>query len=296
MKIGFIGVGNMGFPMACNLLRGGHHLKVYDILSQRADLLKDEGANVVTTAVSACENVDIVISMLPEAKQVLDLYIVKGLLGEIDSETIVVDCSTIGPEASRQVALEASRNEIVMLDAPVSGGTAGASDGTLTFMVGGDAQALNTIKPILELMGNNIFLAGPNGSGQAAKLCNNMLLAAQMVATTEALALGVNNGLDAGVLSRIMRQSSGNNWVLDVYNPWPGVMENVPAARKYAGGFVVDLMIKDLDLALKAGEQVHFSPALGSATRQIFSAHKKHNHAGQLDFSSVQSHTNSSVQ
>ena len=208
MRIGFIGVGNMGFPMACNLLRGGHHLNVYDILTQRADLLKDEGATVVTTAASACKDADVVISMLPAAKQVLDLYIDKGLLDEIDSETIVVDCSTIGPEASRQVALEAGRNNIVMLDAPVSGGTAGASEGTLTFMVGGDSDALNKIKPILELMGKNIFLAGPSGSGQTAKLCNNMLLAAQMAATTEALALGVNNGLDARVLSQIMRRSS----------------------------------------------------------------------------------------
>ena len=158
MRIGFIGVGNMGFPMACNLLRGGHHLNVYDILTQRADLLKDEGATVVTTAASACKDADVVISMLPAAKQVLDLYIDKGLLDEIDSETIVVDCSTIGPEASRQVALEAGRNNIVMLDAPVSGGTAGASEGTLTFMVGGDSDALNKIKPILELMGKNIFL------------------------------------------------------------------------------------------------------------------------------------------
>ena len=296
MRIGFIGVGNMGFPMACNLLRGGHHLNVYDILTQRADLLKDEGATVVTTAASACKDADVVISMLPAAKQVLDLYIDKGLLDEIDSETIVVDCSTIGPEASRQVALEAGRNNIVMLDAPVSGGTAGASEGTLTFMVGGDSDALNKIKPILELMGKNIFLAGPSGSGQTAKLCNNMLLAAQMAATTEALALGVNNGLDARVLSQIMRRSSGSNWVLEVYNPWPGVMEDVPAARKYAGGFVVDLMIKDLDLALKAGAQTNFSPALGSVTRQIFSAHKKDNQAGQLDFSSVQLYTNASVQ
>ena len=145
-------------------------------------------------------------------------------------------------------------------------------------------------------MGKNIFLAGPSGSGQTAKLCNNMLLAAQMAATAEALSLGVNNGLDAGVLSQIMRQSSGSNWVLEVYNPWPGVMEDVPAAREYAGGFVVDLMIKDLDLSLKAGAQTNFSPALGSLTRQIFSAHKKDNQAGQLDFSSVQLHTNASVQ
>lgn len=292
MKIGFIGIGNMGLPMASNLISGGHQVKVYDVLTHRAELLRDEGALVVMDAASACENTDIVISMLPEAEHVLDLYIVKGLLSEIDSKTIVIDCSTIGPDASRQVALAAKQNEIVMLDAPVSGGTSGAVAGTLTFIVGGDVKALEKITPVLELMGSNIFLAGPNGSGQVAKLCNNLLLAAQMVATTEAIALGVNHGLDPLVLSQIMRQSSGNNWVLDVYNPWPGVMDDVPAARNYSGGFVVDLMIKDLDLALKAAQQINFAPVLGSVTREIFDAHKDHNQAGQLDFSSVQKHTN----
>src|SRR5690606_37870367 len=176
----------------------------------------------------------------------------EGLLAAIAPGTLVLECSTIAPESARKVAAAAREQGIRMIDAPVSGGTGGAVAGTLTFIVGGASSDLDAARPYLERMGRNIFHAGDSGAGQVAKICNNMLLGILMAGTSEALALGVANGLDPKTLSDIIAKSSGRNWTTELYNPWPGVMPDVPASKDYAGGFGVDLMLKDLGLAAEA--------------------------------------------
>jgi 3-hydroxyisobutyrate dehydrogenase len=199
---------------------------------------------------------------------------------------LLIDCSTISPKAAQVVAVKAKEKGFAMIDAPVSGGTAGAQAGSLTFMVGGDAKDVERARPILEKMGKNIFHAGPSGSGQTVKVCNNMLLGIQMLGTSEALRLGIANGMDPKVLSDIMVKSSGRNWALELYNPCPGVMENVPSSKDYAGGFGVDLMLKDLGLATENADVLAANIPLGRLAQQLYEAHSKAGN-GQLDFSSV---------
>src|SRR6185436_3072180 len=195
----------------------------------------------------------VVISMLPASKHVESLFLGDdGLIGRIAAGALVIDCSTIAPASAQRVAEAAQARGLAMVDAPVSGGTAGAAAGTLTFIVGGSTDDLERARPILAAMGKNIFHAGGLGAGQTAKICNNMMLGILMAGTAEALALGVANGLDPKVLSGIMSKSSGRNWALELYNPYPGVMENAPASRGYTGGFGVDLMLKDLGLAAES--------------------------------------------
>ena len=286
--ITFIGLGNMGGPMASNLLKAGHELTVFDLSESAVQVLLDEGANTAPTVLEAVENAEVVISMLPAGQHVETVYLGdNGLLAHLPAGTLVIESSTIAPETSRGVADAARSAEIVFLDAPVSGGVAGAKAGALTFICGGDPVAFERAEPILQPMAKNIFHAGPSGSGQIAKICNNMLLAIQMAGTSEALALGVKNGLDPAVLSEIMKQSSGGNWVLNGYNPWPGVMEGVPASRDYAGGFLVNLMTKDLGLAMENATANHSPVPMGALARNLFEFHAGRGN-GQLDFSSIQ--------
>ena len=287
-SIGFIGVGNMGGPMAANLLKAGHSVKVFDLVPALSEKLGDAGASVVQTSVEAAAGVEVLISMLPASHHVTSLYLGdEGLLKSLSAETLVIDCSTIAPETARQVSAAAASQGITMIDAPVSGGVGGAVGGTLTFIVGGTNAGLESARPILEDMGKNIFHAGEAGAGQVAKICNNMLLSVLMTGTAEALQLGVDNGLDASVLSEIMRKSSGGNWALEVYNPFPGVMEGVPAAKDYEGGFLVDLMIKDLGLAMEAAQDKGAATPMGSLARNLYVNHRKAGH-GRKDFSSIQ--------
>jgi len=287
MKIGFVGLGNMGAPMARNLLKAGHQLRVFDIVESAMTSL--DQAERAESAAQAVQGVEVFISMLPAGQHVRDLYLSEqGVLSVVQPETLLIDCSTIDPETSRTVAAAAADQGIEMLDAPVSGGTAGASAGTLTFIVGGVADALQRARPLLEVMGANIFHAGASGAGQTAKVCNNMLLAITMAGTAEALALGVANGLDPAVLSEIMKQSSGGNWCLNGYNPYPGVMDGVPASRDYEGGFLVDLMSKDLGLAIDTARAAGSSVPLGALADSLFALHRTCNSAGRRDFSSIQ--------
>jgi len=200
----------------------------------------------------------------------------------------VIDCSTIDPDSARAVSAAAQAKGIAMIDAPVSGGTAGAINGTLTFIVGGDEGAFTRAKSVLEIMGGNIFHAGGPGAGQVAKICNNMMLAVLMAGTAEALSLGADNGLDPAVLSEIMKVSSGGNWALNVYNPYPGVMEGVPASRGYQGGFLVDLMRKDLGLALQTAQSTGSAIPMGSLAQNLYEVHRQTHDSGGLDFSSIQ--------
>ena len=287
MRIGFIGVGNMGGPMARNLVQGNYAVRAHDLDAERLAAAGAAGVETVPSALDAVQDADVVISMLPASRHVRQLYLDDGLLDALPPTAVAIDCSTIAPATARDVAARAAQRGIEMLDAPVSGGTAGAEQAKLTFMVGGDAATLARVRPVFERMGANIFHAGASGAGQTAKVCNNMLLAVQMTATAEALALGVANGLDAATLSEIMRASSGGNWPLNVYNPWPGVMEGVPAARGYQGGFAVDLMLKDLNLAVDAAADAGTPTALGALARNLFATHRRQNDAGALDFSSI---------
>jgi 3-hydroxyisobutyrate dehydrogenase len=209
-----------------------------------------------------------------------------GLLAKANPKSLLIDCSTISPKVSQAVAEAAKSKGFAMIDAPVSGGTAGAQAATLTFMVGGDAVDVDRARPLFESMGKNIFHAGTSGSGQTVKVCNNMLLGIQMLGTSEALRLGVANGMDPKVLSDIMSKSSGRNWVLELYNPCPGVMESVPSSKGYLGGFGVDLMLKDLGLATDNAEDLDASIPLGELSRKLYELHSKAGN-GALDFSSV---------
>lgn len=286
--ITFIGLGNMGGPMASNLVKAGHNVTVFDLSKEAVQVLVSEGAKTADTAHEAAQGAECVITMLPAGQHVEAVYLGDdGLLAKLPEGTLVIDSSTIAPETARGVADEAKARNIPFLDAPVSGGVGGAKAGTLTFICGGANDTFAKAKPILEAMGKNIFHAGPHGSGQVAKICNNMLLAILMAGTSEALALGVKNGLDPAVLSEIMKQSSGGNWALNVYNPWPGVMENAPASRNYEGGFLVNLMTKDLGLAFDNAVKNQASIPMGSLARNLFSIHAGQGN-GTLDFSSIQ--------
>ena len=290
MQIAFIGLGHMGGPMALNLKKAGHSISAFDLSKAACEQYKAEGLTIVADAAAAVKDAEIVISMLPASQHVEALYLghgdQPGLLASIAKGTLVIDSSTIAAATSQKVAKAAETAGIPFIDAPVSGGTGGAIAGTLTFIVGGEQAALERARPVLEKMGANIFHAGAVGAGQTAKICNNMLLGILMAGTSEAIALGVANGLDPKVLSEIMRRSSGGNWALEKYNPYPGVHENAPASKCYAGGFGTDLMLKDLGLAQENATAMKASTPLGGLARSIYAAHSLAGHGGE-DFSSV---------
>ena len=285
--IGFIGLGNMGGPMALNLVKAGYTLTVFDLVPESVKTLTDAGATAAADIASAVKDADIIITMLPGNEPVKKVYLdATGVLAHAKPGTLLIDSSTINAQIAKDVAAEAKSKGFRMIDAPVSGGTAGAAAGTLTFIIGGDAADVDAAKPVLEKMGKNFFHAGASGAGQMAKICNNMLLAIMMIGTSEALNLGIANGLDAKVLSEIMNKSSGRNWVLDLYNPMPGVLENVPASRGYTGGFGTDLMLKDLGLAMETAEATGAATPLGQHARDLYKTHST-NGNGKLDFSSI---------
>ena len=286
-QIGFIGLGNMGGPMALNLIKAGHQLSVFDLSDEALGKIAAAGGRRAASAAEAARGAEVVITMLPASPHVEGLYLGdQGLLTVIDPKALVIDCSTIAPASARKVGEAAAARGLAMIDAPVSGGTGGAVAGTLTFIVGGEAAALERARPILASMGQNIFHAGGSGAGQTAKICNNMLLGILMTGTAEALALGVANGLDPKVLSDIIAKSSGRNWATELYNPYPGVMPHAPASKAYAGGFGVDLMLKDLGLAAEAASATRAAIPLGGMARNLYAMHSQAG-AGGLDFSSI---------
>tara|TARA_R110000868_G_scaffold8038_8_gene41668 strand:- start:2057 stop:2947 length:891 start_codon:yes stop_codon:yes gene_type:complete len=286
--IGFIGLGNMGGPMAINLTRAGHTVKVFDLSVQAIQKVVEQGGVAADTVADAVIDADVIVSMLPTGKHVETLYVTgeQPLFDVVKANVLIIDSSTIDTATAQRVANVANKREISFIDAPVSGGVGGAVAGTLSFMVGASAEQFEQAKPILACMGENIFHAGSYGAGQIAKCCNNMLLAVLMVGTAEALNMGVKNGLDPKVLSEIMKQSSGNNWALQVYNPYPGVMEGVPSSNQYQGGFQVDLMYKDLGLAMNVSHQSGVPMPMGSEALALFSLHRSKGNGG-FDFSSI---------
>ncbi len=286
-RVAFIGLGNMGKPMALNALKAGFKLRVYDLVPAACEELRAQGAEVGESPADTVKGASIILSMLPSSPHVEGLYLGDGaILKSAEKRALIIDCSTIAPDSARKVAAAAKTAGFMMVDAPVSGGTRGAQEGTLTFIVGGEKGDLELARPLLSAMGKNVFHAGPSGSGQVAKICNNMLLAIHMAGTAEALALGVKNGMDARVLSEIMLKSSGRNWSLEVYNPFPGVMENAPASKGYQGGFAVDLMKKDLGLSQEAAKSVELKTELGELVTSLYERLSKEGN-GKLDFSSI---------
>jgi 3-hydroxyisobutyrate dehydrogenase len=286
-SIAFIGLGNMGGPMAANLLKAGHTLHVFDLAADAIAQAVSHGATASSTAIEAVQGAEVVISMLPASRHVEGLYLGEaGLLSHIPDGALVIDCSTIAPASAQKVAKAANARGLAMIDAPVSGGTAGATAGTLTFIVGGDGDALERARPVLANMGKNIFHVGASGAGQVAKLCNNMALGVIMAVTGEAIALGVAHGLDPAVLSQMMAVSTSRSWATEVCNPWPGVLDNAPASRGYTGGFGNDLMLKDLGLAAEAAMGVGASIPLGELARNLYAMNSQAGN-GALDFSSV---------
>lgn len=287
-QITFFGLGNMGGPMAANLVKAGYQVTVFDLVPESVEKLKALGAKAAATPLEAVQSADVIISMLPAGKHVVGLYssIIEENGSALKPGSLVIDSSTIDVASSKSVSSLLADVDVSFIDAPVSGGVAGATNGTLSFMVGGEQEAFELAKPILEAMGKNIFHAGPVGSGQIAKVCNNMLLSILMVGTSEALQLGIDNGMDPKILSEIISKSSGSNWTLDVYNPCPDVMEGVPSSNDYKGGFMTSLMLKDLGLAMDTAVASSSSTPLGALTRSLYALHNKQGN-GQKDFSSI---------
>jgi 3-hydroxyisobutyrate dehydrogenase len=287
VNIAFIGLGNMGAPMARNLLKAGHSLVVYDVVQRNVDALAAQGAVAASSVRHAVGAGELVITMLPSSPHVRSVYLGEdGVLAGVVSGIPLIDSSTIDPHAAREVAQAAAKHGNPMADAPVSGGTGGADAGTLTFMVGAEPALFERIRPVLAHMGKNIVHCGAAGTGQVAKICNNLLLGISMIGVAEAMNLGAALGIDPKVLAGIINTSSGRCWSSDTYNPYPGVLDNVPAARGYSGGFGTDLMLKDLGLATDAAKQARQSVAMGAMAQQLYQLWSAHG-AGTQDFSSI---------
>jgi len=291
--VAFIGLGNMGGGMAANVAKAGFIVHAFDLVEANLVAAKAAGCTVFNCAKAAVKGADFVVTMLPNGaivEQVLLGDNNDGLLSVMESHALIVDCSTVAPANSRHVGAAAHKAGIGFVDAPVSGGVAAANAGTLAFMVGGSEANFARANEVLSAMGSNTFRAGDVSAGSVAKICNNMLLAVHMAGTAEALQLGIDNGLDPKALSEIIIKSSGCNWSVEKYNPVPGVMDGVPSSNDYQGGFMVDLMLKDLGLAMEASTGSKSSIPMGSAARNLFSLHKNSGgeNQGLLDFSSIQ--------
>lgn len=285
--VAFIGLGNMGAPMAASLRRAGYPVRGFDLVEDACRAAAKDGVEIRDSARATLAGARVLVSMLPASRHVEGLYLGDdGILPAIEADTLVIDCSTIAPASAQKVARAAAARGLEMIDAPVSGGTAGAIAATLTFIVGGSTAALDRARPVLEAMGRNIFHMGDAGAGQVAKLCNNMALGAIMAVTGEAIALGVAHGLDPKVLSAMMAVSTSRSWATEVCNPWPGVIDGAPASRGYTGGFGNDLMLKDLGLAVEAAMQVGATIPLGELARNLYALNRAAGRGGQ-DFSSV---------
>ncbi len=286
-RIGFIGLGNMGLPMAQNLIKAGHQVEGVDVNPAAVAKLKAAGGAVVDMAGVAAGRADVVITMLPSGKEVRTTYLGAGGIVESANEgTLLIDCSTIDVETSRVVAKAAEARGLLMLDAPVSGGVGGASAGTLTFMVGGPAQAFTRAELILEKMGKTIVHAGGAGNGQAAKICNNMILGISMIAVSEAFVLAEKLGLEHQKLFDIASKSSGQCWAMTTYCPVPGPVPTSPANRDYQAGFTAAMMLKDLKLSQDAAKASGAKTSLGADAARIYSQYVESGEASK-DFSGI---------
>ncbi len=286
MKIGFIGLGNMGGGMAANLARVGHEVRAFDLSKEALARAKEKGCTPCTSIKEAVADAQIVVTMLPNGKIVAEVY-ANEIIGHAPRSTTLIDCSTIDVDTARKVARDAAkRGGYEMVDAPVSGGIAAANAGTLTFMVGGTPSAFEHAQPILAAMGKAVIHAGASGAGQAAKICNNMILGATMIATCEAFVMAQKLGLDPKVFYDISSKASGQSWSMTSYCPVPGVGPQSPADDEYRGGFATNLMLKDLLLAMQAAEQVNAAVPMGARAAELYQAFADLDQ-GQVDFSGI---------
>ena len=285
--IAFIGVGNMGGPMARNLLKAQEQVRAFDVSPAALKPVVDAGAKPAKTALEAVKDADVVISMLPAGTHVRSVYLDEAsVLSAARKDALLIDCSTIDIDSARAVHAAAEKKGFDFLDAPVSGGVGGAEAATLAFMCGGSDQAFARAKPILEKMGKRIVHAGGPGAGQAAKICNNMLLAVSMIGTCEAFVLGEKLGLEHQKLFEIMSAASGQCWSLTTYCPVPGPVPTAPSNRDYAGGFATALMLKDLKLSQNAAQGAGATTPLGAEAAQLYSLFAA-NGNGAMDFSGI---------
>jgi 3-hydroxyisobutyrate dehydrogenase len=286
-RIGFIGLGNMGLPMLRNLLAAGHAVTAFDVVAGARDAAAAAGAGAARAAVEVASTAEVVITMLPEGRHVREVYLgVDGVIAAAAEGALLIDCSTIDVATARAVWQAAAERGLEMVDAPVSGGVAGAANATLTFMVGGEDGAVARARPILTQLGATIVHTGPSGSGQAAKICNNMMLAIAMIGVAEAFTMAERLGLSAEALFQVASRSSGQSWALTGYCPVPGLVPSSPANRDYQPGFTTAMMAKDLRLAQDAANSVDVATPLGSEARNLYALFKGRGH-GELDFSAI---------
>jgi len=277
----------MGGPMAHNLLKAGHALSVYDLNAAAVAAAVAAGATQASSLRELVAGRDVIITMLPASAHVRAVYLgADGVLAHVAPGVTLIDSSTIDPDTVKQVAAAAAQHGNALVDAPVSGGTGGAQAGTLTFMVGASAAVFEQVKPVLAGMGKNIVHCGDTGTGQVAKICNNLLLGISMIGVAEAMSLGAALGIEPKVLAGIINTSTGRCWSSDSYNPFPGIVETAPASRGYSGGFGTDLMLKDLGLATEAAKQVKQPVLLGALAQQLYQLLSQHG-SGGLDFSAI---------
>jgi len=286
-KVGFIGLGNMGGHMAKNLMKKGYPVIVYDVNRDNVKSATEAGAETAGSPAEVASGVDKLVSMLPASAHVRQVYTGEnGVFSSIKKGSLMMDCSTIDPSVSQEMAKISDEKGTYFVDAPVSGGVNAARDAILTFMVGGTEEAFNMANEYLSCMGKNVVHCGAVGTGQAAKICNNMLLGISMIGTSETMNLGMQLGLDPKLLAKILNMSSGRCWSSEVYNPVPGVLPGVPSSNDYKGGFGTALMTKDLGLAQNAATSTMTPTPLGSLAHQIYRTMTNHGF-GTKDFSSA---------
>jgi 3-hydroxyisobutyrate dehydrogenase len=286
-RIGFIGLGNMGLPMARNLIKAGHRVAGFDLVKPAVDALAADHGIAATSAAEACRDAEVIITMLPAGEHVRQLYLgAQGIVALAPAGALLIDSSTIDVESARVVAAAAATRGLAMIDAPVSGGVGGAQAGTLTFMVGGPDDVFVRAKPVLGAMGKTIVHAGGSGNGQAAKICNNMILGISMIAVSEAFVLAEKVGLDKQKLFDIASKASGQCWSLTSYCPVPGPVPASPANRDYQAGFTAAMMLKDLKLAQEAARVANVSSPLGAQAAALYSLYAGQGKASE-DFSGI---------
>ena len=287
MTIGFIGTGNMGLPMVRNLSKAGYKVIAFDQSMSALESVGSVGGIVASSQIEAVKDAETVITMLPAGEHVRAVYGTdNGVIANVSNGTLLIDCSTIDVDNARAVAREAVARDLDMLDAPVSGGVAGAESGTLTFMVGGPAKVLGRARPVLQAMGKNIVHAGDSGSGQAAKICNNMMLGISIIATSEAFVMGQKLGLNPKTLFDIISTASGSCWAMQNHLPVPGIVEAAASNRNFTAGFSVGMMAKDLRLSQLAADSVSAWTPLGREAASLYTSFEENGNR-DLDYSAI---------
>lgn len=289
-SVGFIGLGNMGIPMACNLVAAGLHVTGHDVADGARAAARQEGIDIADSAAAAAADRDVVITMLPDGAALLEVY--REIVADVRTGTVVMDCSTVDIASARRAHDMAAERNLPSVDAPVSGGIAGAEAGTLTFMVGGTPPACEAVRPLLDIMGRTVVLCGGPGCGQAVKICNNMILGISMIGVCEALTLAGKLELDPERVFDVVSTSSGSCWSMNDYCPLPGVGPESPADHDYVPGFAAALMSKDLGLSQQAAASVDVATPMGAMAASVYEAMVASG-MGHLDFSAVIRHVRS---